>query len=217
MRLPPPLVALTPGTLDAQAAVRFGARAEAALAAGLPGLLLREPALGERDFLALAHALAERARARGAWFCVHDRAHIALAVGADGCHLGFRSLAPAELRPHMQGGMAGSMALGLSTHATDDPQAWRQADYLFHGPLRDTPSKAGLLEPVGVAGLEQALARTDRPVLALGGVRPEDFAPVIAAGGAGVAVLRGIFGAAGSSGPADATRAFLDALPEVRT
>ena len=88
-----------------------------------------------------------------------------------------------------------SVAVGFSAHAGDVSEDWEGADYLTFGPLRETPSKQGLLEPVGLEGLERAAQRSDRPVLAIGGVRPEDVQPARTAGAAGVAVLSGILGA----------------------
>ena len=87
--------------------------------------------------------------------------------------------------------------------------SWRGADYLFHGPVFATPSKQELLEPIGLAGLARACARTDRPILALGGVRPAHVGELRAAGAHGVAVLSGILGA---SDPGRATAAYLEAL-----
>jgi thiamine-phosphate diphosphorylase len=196
----PRLVALSPGDLrddSGAAALAFLAALERALGAGLPGLLLREPQLADRDFLALGERVRKLSARAGAWLAVHDRAHLAAALGADALHLGFRSLAPRELRPWPAGAHPCGIALGLSTHAHDDPRAWADADYLFHGPLHATPSKAGRLEPVGADGLARALAATTRPIRALGGVTP------------GVAVRAGLLPAAD---PAAATRAYLAGL-----
>ncbi|HZO08547.1 MAG TPA: thiamine phosphate synthase [Myxococcota bacterium] len=204
------MIALSPGDLEARPRERFLADLEAALAAGLPALLLREPRLDERAFLELAGHVRARMQAAGSpWFAVHDRAHLALELGADAVHLSFRSLRPPELVPWI----GARLAIGLSTHADDDPATWHGADYLFHGPLRDTPSKRGRLAPIGIEGLERALARTSIPILALGGVRPADVAPVLAAGAHGVAVLGGIFAAADA---AAATRAYLARLAEAK-
>ncbi|MCZ6597711.1 MAG: thiamine phosphate synthase, partial [Planctomycetota bacterium] len=164
MKLPPRVVALSPGDLAPELCDTFAAAARAALDAGLRGLLLREAALEDGAFLALARALAALRDEHDAWFGVHDRAHIARLVGADGLHLGFRSLAPADVPAAWRAGLA----VGLSTHAHDhvgveegvqgDDDAWRDADYLFHGPVLDTPSKRGLLEPVGFGGLAAAVS-----------------------------------------------------------
>ncbi len=215
---PPPLLALTPGRLgpgDAGGgasggeASRLVAAVRAAVDAGLRGVLLREPGLADRAFLDLALRLREVLGADG-WLGLHDRPHLAAAARAEGVHLGFRSLGVAAARA-----VAGpEVALGLSTHAGDDPATWAGADYLFHGPVRDTPSKHGLLEPVGPAGLARACAATDRPVWGLGGLRPEDARAVRTAGARGMAVLGGLLG---DARPAAAAAAYRAAWAEAET
>lgn len=201
----PRLVALTPGDLERARFQRFLGRLAAAAGAGLPGLLVREPRPGDREWLELLEGVRAICDAHGVWLAVHDRAHLAAHVGADALHLGFRSLPPAAARTALRPGAM----LGLSTHAGDAPAAWADADYLFHGPVRRTPSKEGLREPVGFDGLARSTALARRPVLAIGGLRPEDVAAALAAGAHGVAVLGGILA---TGDPAPATRAYLDAL-----
>lgn len=205
-RPPPRLLALSTGTLQSSGAKAFLARMRAAREAGLDGSMLREPDLGDREFVELARALRELfARERGGFFCVHDRAHVAASVGADAVHLGHRSLAPRELR----GWLPPSIAIGLSTHAGDDRELWLAADYLIHGPVFDTPSKRGLVEPIGLDGLRAAATSTPVPLLAIGGIRPEHVGAILATGARGVAVLAAI---AGSDDPARSTARFVDAF-----
>ncbi len=199
----PRLIALSSGTLTSADAPRFLAALSRARSAGLPGLLLREPGLSDRAFLALFDAI--RAAGDLPWIAIHDRAHLARALPCAALHVGFRSLAPGLLRPWL----GGERLLGLSTHAHDDPRAWRAADYLFHGPVFETPSKRGLAEAIGMAGLGRAAAVAERPVFALGGIRPEDVGAARAAGAFGVAALGGLLGA---DDPGDAAAAYLDAL-----
>lgn len=205
-RLPPTLLALSPGTLrDAADVERLLQRAAAARAAGLRGVLLREPHLGERPFLELARRLRALLAGDGGWLGLHDRAHLVAAAGADAVHVGFRSLSPAELRSWLPA----DVAVGLSTHAGDDVAAWGSADYLVHGPVFDTPSKRGLLEPIGTGGLAAAVARAPRPVWALGGLAPEHPERVrgaLEAGARGVAVLAAVLA---REDPAPAVRALL--------
>jgi thiamine-phosphate pyrophosphorylase len=202
----PRLIALTPGDLAPDKFSAFLRALESALEAGLPGVLLREPRLPDRRYLELGREIARLRAARTPfWLAVHDRAHLAAELEADALHLSFRSLRPAELRPWLDP----RLALGLSTHAHDDPGPWGEADYLFHGPLHATPSKAGRLEPVGFGGLSRALALARRPLFALGGVKPADVREVRRLGAHGVAVLSGVLGA---RDPARATTAFLEAL-----
>lgn len=217
-QLPAALIALTPGDLapgDARARAELVQRVRAAAAAGLAAVLLREPELPDGELLGLARELraALDGERPGAWLGVHDRAHVALAAGAGGVHLGFRSPRPADLGPLLEraGGGLAALAIGLSTHASDDPAEWAPCDYLFHGPVRATPSKRGLLEPTGPEGLARAVARAgERPVWGIGGLEPADVPAVIAAGARGLAVLRGVLGA---PDPGAAARAYLEALP----
>ena len=204
--IPPRLLALTPGDLDDDRCAPFLGRVSRASEAGLEGVLLREPGLGDRATLELARAVAERV----AWLGLHDRAHLAAAAGARAVHLGFRSLRPLEVRAWL----ADEVAIGLSTHAADDPATWAGADYLFHGPVFATPSKAGLLEPIGCAGLERGVRAARAPVWALGGLRPEHAAAVLATGARGICARAGILGQRDPAAAVSAWLAALAAVPE---
>ena len=205
----PRLVALSPGDLTGggRSATRpFLRSVERAVEAGLRGVLLREPLLSERAWLTLFEELFALGEPYAdLWLGGHDRAHLAVAAGAHAVHSGFRSLPPARLR----GRFGDGRAYGLSTHAGDDRGTWEGADYLFHGPVRDTASKRSLLEPIGFEGLRAAVHDAACPVLAIGGLRPQDVGPALDAGAHGVAVLSGVLGAAD---PARAAGAYLDAL-----
>ena len=205
--LPRRLVALTPGTARDLTDVRALVRAVGvALEAGLPAVLLREPQLCDRDLLILARetcALGSRFEER--WIGVHDSVHVALAAGAQGVHLGFRSLPPRAARPLVEG----RLALGFSAHAHDEPGSWADADYVTFGPVRPTPSKEGILEATGFERLAEAVSAAPCPLLALGGMRPEDAAEARAAGARGLAVLSGILG---SSDPGGRTEEYLEAI-----
>ncbi len=211
MKLPGPLTALSTGELRSGAEFpRFLAGLGDALERGLPGVLVREPQLATGDLLALVEEVVALCQMHGeAWCGVHDRLHVALAAGADGVHLGFRSLKPAVVKE-----LVGErLAIGFSAHVGDTPAEWDGANYLFYGPVFSTPSKEGLVEPVGIGGLESFLGRAELAEAALelhglGGLTPER-ASSVAASGAGVAVLSGILGA---SDPGAATSRFLEAI-----
>jgi thiamine-phosphate pyrophosphorylase len=200
--LPPPLVALTPGAPAAR--VGLARAVGRAVAAGLRGVVLREPGLEDGAFLALARDLAGVLAPVDGWLCLHDRVHLVRAAGARAAHLGFRSLRPAAARAVL----GAQHGLGLSTHAADDPDGWDALDYRFFGPLHATPSKSGLLAPVGLDGLRAACAAAP-PVWAIGGVTPGDAAAALAAGARGICALRGVLGA---PDPGAAAAAYLDAL-----
>jgi thiamine-phosphate pyrophosphorylase len=205
MKLPPALVALSPGSLTADALEGFEVHMGALFEAGLPGFVLREARLADRVYAALFARLRAAAGA-GPWLAVHDRAHLAEALGADGLQLSFRSLAPGLLR----GRLADGIALGVSLHAGDGPNAVREADYAVLGPVFATPSKQGLAAPLGTAGLARLVRAIDKPAYAIGGLGPSDAASCLAAGAQGLFVLRGIAGAP------DPVRALTDYLGALR-
>jgi thiamine-phosphate pyrophosphorylase len=203
-RLPPPLLAISPGALVHERVEDFTGELARAIEGGLSGLLLREPELSDRAFLELARCARAMLRPP-AWLAIHDRVHLAAACGADAVHLGFRSLPPDEARRILEP----SIALGFSAHAGDDESARAPSDYLFFGPVLDTPSKRGVKAPVGFTGLAREARTSSIPLWAIGGLKPEHVAAVRASGARGLAVQSGIFAARDVAG---ACRAYLDAL-----
>src|SRR5436190_10634937 len=133
MRLPPPVLAFTPGDVTERDCARLVQVVRDCIGAALRGVVLREPLLGDRA--ALETAVSLRRLLTDGWLCIHDRVHIASAAGADAVHLGWRSLAPTVAR----GVLAPGIAIGFSAHEGDDEQAFEACDYLVFGPVRDTP------------------------------------------------------------------------------
>ena len=127
------------------------------------------------------------------------------ALGAQGLHVGFRSLSPADARRVLPE----SCALGLSSHEGDAPSRWEECSYRSFGPVFETPSKHGLLTPVGPAGVRASSAQDSVPLWALGGLQPSNCAEVLEAGAAGVMVRGALFD---TPQPARATAAFLEAI-----
>ena len=153
-----------------------------------------------------ARALQALCRRHGALFLVNDRPDIALAVDADGVHLGQGDLPPAVARALL----GPERLIGRSTHALGQ---LRQAvadgcDYVGVGPVNATPTKPGR-EPVGLDYVRQAAAESPIPCFAIGGIEAGNLAAVQAAGGQRVAVVRAITEAAD---PAAASRALLALL-----
>jgi thiamine-phosphate diphosphorylase len=191
MKLPPALIAVSPGTCTAREAPALLARLLELARCDHVGILLREPGLSTRVQRELLSAL--RAGARTAWIAAHERPALALAAGCDAVHLSFRCLLPRELRAWL----GARLCVGLSAHAADDAERWRDADYLFLGPVHPTPSKRGWVEPLHAAGLARELRRTgDTPVWAIGGLTAADAADVHAAGARGFALRAALFEAA---------------------
>jgi thiamine-phosphate pyrophosphorylase len=147
---------------------------------------LRAKALPGSDFLALARALVEQAHARGARVILNDRADIAWLAGADGVHVGQDDLPPSAVRGLLPGG-----AIGLSTHTREqfDDGLAEPVDYLAVGPVFETGTKDTGYAALGLPFVTWAAARTDRPIVAIGGITLDGAPDVIAAGAASVAVI----------------------------
>ena len=150
---------------------------------------LREKDMEARPLLELARALRALTAAAGAQLFVNDRVDVALAAGADGVHLGGRSLAPAEVRA-----LAPGLRIGVSTHSAAEVQraAAAGADFVVFGPVFATPSKPGIF--TGLDQLEQ-VCHLDVPVLALGGIDEKNAHECILAGASGVACIRSVMSA----------------------
>lgn len=182
-RLPGRILALTPGDLTGDGIAGLVRKAREAAAAGLDSILVREPVLDDRATLRLALELRD-VLGRTGWIGIHDRVHLADEARADAVHLGFRSLPIGEARAIC----ADSIAIGFSAHAHDAPDVRDGADYLLFGPVLSTPSKVGLVDTVGVDGLQRAVRSTPIPIWALGGIGPENAGSLTFTGCRGIAV-----------------------------
>jgi thiamine-phosphate pyrophosphorylase len=166
---------------------------EAALQAGVKYVQLREKRLPARKILDMAYWMRELTSEYGAKLLVNDRVDIALAVEADGVHLGQKSL-PAHAARKISGD---NFLIGVSTHGIEEAlQAEHDgADFITLGPIYNTPSKLRYGDPVGLEVLKQVKQRVSVPVLAIGGIKTKAVRDVVSAGADGVAVISGILAA----------------------
>ena len=175
----------------------------AALRGGADAVQLRERDLSALELLNLAEHLRRLTLEEGAALVVNHRLDVALAVEADGVQLGWRSLPAAEARR-----LAGDrLRIGVSCHDAAQLRAAEAAgaDYAILGPVFFTPSKEGLVEPLGLEKLAKMASGVERlPVIAVGGITAENVGRVRATGAAGVAVISAI---AAASDPTEAARA----------
>jgi thiamine-phosphate pyrophosphorylase len=121
-------------------------------------------------------------RALGVTFVVNDDVDAALALGADGVHLGQGDEGADHARD-------AGLLLGRSASTVAEALA-ADADYLGVGPVWETPSKSDAVSPIGLSGLAAISAAVDIPVIAIGGIDASNAAACIQAGAAGVAVIR---------------------------
>jgi thiamine-phosphate pyrophosphorylase len=178
----------------------------AALEAGVRLVQYRAKQAEDRIRLAEATGLRELCHRHGALFLVNDRIDLALAVDADGVHLGQDDL-PTALARRLLGP---ERLIGRSTHGLSQLREAIDAgcDYVGVGPVHATPTKPGR-EPVGLAYVRQAAAEASIPWFAIGGIEAGNLDAVRQAGASRVAVVRAITDAAD---PAAASRQLLSAL-----
>jgi thiamine-phosphate pyrophosphorylase len=182
-----------------------------ALAAGGATLLqLRAKAVPDRDLLALAREAVAAARATGVALVVNDRADVALMAGADGVHVGQDDLPPAACRAVL----GGDVLVGLSTHglAQLEKGAREPVDYLAIGPVFATRSKQDPDPVVGPDLVRRARERWRGPLVAIGGITPDNAREVVEAGADGLAVIAAVLTQVDL---AEAVRRFRRALGEV--
>ena len=149
---------------------------------------LREKDLGARALVELARQLRSLTRAAGARLFVNDRVDVAIAVEADGVHLGVTSFAPAHVKA-----MAPGLQIAVSTHAIPEVHAAALGglvDFVVFGPVFETPSKRRFgLPPLGLGALSEA-TRAALPVIAIGGIDGPRARQCLAAGACGIACIR---------------------------
>lgn len=179
---------------------------DAILAAGVDIVQLREKEAEAGDLLKWGQVFREAAARHGALFVVNDRPDVAVALGADGVHLGQNDL-PVDLTRRLVGL---ELIVGLSTHGEDQLRAASgQADYVCVGPVHETPTKPGRLA-VGLELVRVAASRERRPWFAIGGIDPANLSAVVDAGARRIVVVRAV---TSSEDPAAAVRRLLAGLP----
>ncbi|PWT94374.1 MAG: thiamine phosphate synthase [Blastocatellia bacterium] len=162
---------------------------EAAVAAGVSLIQLREKNLTARVLTALTEQAASLTRASNSKLLVNDRADIARAAGADGVHLTTTSL-PADV---VRKTFGADFVIGASTHTLEEAQEAKRsdADFVVFGPVFDTESKRKFGEPQGVEKLRQIVSVVEPlPVIAIGGVSLDNAIDCFRAGAIGVAAIR---------------------------
>lgn len=156
--------------------------------AGATFIQLREKNLSPREFYRQAEEALRVARERGVRLIINDRVDIALALQADGVHLGQDDLAPEAARRLL----GSSAVIGLSTHNLEQAReaARLPVDYIAFGPIFATSTKENPDPVVGLDGLRRVRREIGRlPLVAIGGIRRENMNDVIAAGADTVALI----------------------------
>lgn len=179
---------------------------EAALQGGCRWVSLRDRELRDADRRRLARRLVKLGAEYGATVTLHGDLAACEAARAAGVHVR-AGTSPGQVRDWM----SGRALVGASAHdAAEARQAAADgADYVTLSPIFASPSKPGYGPPLGAQALAEAAGALAIPVIALGGVTPENTGECLAAGAAGIAVMGAIMRAAD---PAAETARYLEAL-----
>jgi thiamine-phosphate pyrophosphorylase len=182
-----------------------------AMEGGVRGILLREKDLPDRELFSLAGNVRDLTRRHGVRLLISGRVDVAMAVGADGVHLGGQSL-PVKAARAMMGD---EKYVAVSTHSLKEALDAQEdgADFITFGPVYKTPSKAIYGPPVGVATLEEVCRALTIPVFGLGGIGPDNAVEVLKAGAYGIAVISAV---AAAPDPARAARDIIDRIRDYK-
>lgn len=161
-----------------------------AVEGGVTLVQLRGKKWSDREFYFLALEVKNILSSRKIPLIINDRVDLALAVGADGVHLGQKDLPLTAARE-----LAGeNLLIGISVNNIEEAiKAESQgANYVGAGPIYWTASKPDLRQPMGPEGLKAICEAIKIPVLAIGGITPSCVPEIMAAGASGVAVISAI-------------------------
>ncbi|NKL34702.1 thiamine phosphate synthase [Rhizobium sophorae] len=175
--------------------------ARLAVAGGATMVQLRDKHAGTIRMIETGRALKQALDGTGALLIINDDVEAAIAIGADGLHIGQEDMDARKARA-----MVGAeMILGLSVESevlanAVDPDL---IDYTGVGPVFATPTKADHKQPIGFDGLARLVKASPVPSVAIGGLKADHVAEVFAAGARGLAVVSAI---CGTPDPEAATR-----------
>ena len=162
------------------------------LACGVPTLQYREKSKKARQMYEECQVLRAMTQQYGALLIINDHLDLALAVGADGVHIGQDDLPLSKVREIV----GPNLLIGVSTHSPDQAKAAVRggADYIGVGPLYATKTKIDVCQPLGLDYLEYIVKNLAIPFVAIGGIKENNLAEVIKAGALTVALVTEIVG-----------------------
>ena len=165
----------------------------AAIRGGVSCVQLREKGCSTREFMDEARLLKALLAGTGVPLFINDRLDVALAVGADGVHLGQNDLPIADARRLV----GNRMIIGISAESVADAirAEAEGADYIGASPVFTTPTKTDTAPPLGLAGLRAVRRAVQLPLVAIGGINADNAAQVLRAGADGLAVVSAIVSA----------------------
>lgn len=166
---------------------------EAALAGGVRLVQLREKEMPLREYVALAEDVRRLTESSGALLIINDRIDVALAVGADGVHLGQDDLPVPVARR-----LAPDLVIGVSTHSIEEALRAQEegASYINIGPIYPTGTKQWEGDYLGLEGLKSIASVARIPFTVMGGIKPVHIPDLIRAGARTIALVTAVTAAA---------------------
>jgi thiamine-phosphate pyrophosphorylase len=167
--------------------------AQAAIEGGASIIQFRDKEMSTRQLVETARKMKELTDEARIPLIINDRLDVALAVDADGVHVGQDDM-PAALARQLIGP---HKILGVSASTVEEAlQAEREgADYVSASPVFTTPTKPDAPPPTGLEGLRAIVEAVNLPVIAIGGINEKNAAEVIEAGAQGIAVISAVISA----------------------
>lgn len=168
---------------------------DALIAAGIRFLQYREKEKNLREQYEECLAIREKTRSAGVTFIVNDHVDLAMAVQADGVHIGQDDLPPSVVRALI----GEQMVLGLSTHRPEQLQKAFESgvvDYVGVGPVYSTQTKKDVCAAVGLSYVSYAASQNVLPFVAIGGIKESNIEAVARAGAKTIAVVSDVVSAA---------------------
>ena len=184
---------------------------EAAIRGGVTCVQLREKTATTREFIHEARKIKDLLATYHIPLIINDRLDVALAVGADGIHLGQKDM-PLRMARTISGGR---ILIGISVESVEDAVAADEdgADYLGVSPIYATPTKTDTAPALGLEGLAEIRRIVKCPLVAIGGLNRDNAASVIRSGADGVAVVSALVAA---ENPERAARQLMHIIQEAR-
>lgn len=154
---------------------------------GIKMVQLREKNLSDKELVKIGKEIRRITKGTETNFVVNDRPDIAALCEADFLHLGQDDILIEDARK-----IVGNMKIGLSTHSIEQAKEAlkKNPDYIGFGPIYPTNAKTKPDKPVGTEQLKQVLSFANVPVVAIGGIFPENICNVIEAGAKNIAMVR---------------------------
>ncbi len=179
----------------------------AAVEGGVTMVQLREKECPTGEFITLARALKEALAPHGVPLIINDRVDVALAVDADGVHIGQSDMSYEDARRLL----GPDKIIGLSVENFSDLERANSldVDYVGISPVYGTPTKSDTAEPFGLEGLRRAVSLSVHPTVAIGGMNASTIGEIMQTGVDGVAVVSAICSA---PSPKAASQKLLDII-----